>query len=206
VIEGRLVPVVGPQVELKTSTFSLWEGFPVGVRAGRNTLEISRGRPGPKRQAPIINVALDAEFLLGLIGNGQYHQVDGKYGFGVKLHQEALGTVDLIDGIDAQRDGPDRHHLQSLDFTYQEYGSAEGEPRGFTLLFDIVYGNVVSGQRRSRHANVAGQRKWVRCDTPWSMLYDFHEWAVREQSDRPGELLRERLGLDVCRPDAQALS
>jgi hypothetical protein len=196
-------------VKLKTSSFGLWEGFVVGMRAGRDALEISRGSPDSKRQPPIIQLALDAEFLLGLIGNGQYHQVDGKYVFGVELRQEASGTVDLVGGIDAQRDGPDRHHLQSVDFTYQEYASAEGQPRGFTLLFDIVYGDGVSGQRANgwrQHANVTGHRKWVRCDAPWSKLYDFHEWAVREKSDRPGELLLERVGVDVRRPDAQALS
>jgi hypothetical protein len=207
-IPGRLVPVVGPQVELKTSTFSLWEGFDVGVRAHQDHLEISRIRPS-RRDAPIINIALESEFLLHCIGRGHYHELEGKHVFGTKLRQEELGTVDLVYGIDAQRDGPDRHYLRSVEFSYFEEISTSGESTGFYMLFDIVYGEGVPGQGQngwSSHAEVTGHRKWVECAAPWSMLYDFHEWAVRRRSDRPGDVLRNRLGVDIRRPDPEQLS
>jgi hypothetical protein len=206
-IQGRLVPVAGPQVKLKTSTFSLWEGFDVGVRAGRDAIEISRGGVGAKRQPPIIKIELKAEFLLSLIGKGRYHKPRETFVFGVELHQDRLGSVDLVGGIDAQRDGPDRHQLQSVDFSYFEDEGSEG-PRGFILLFDLVYGDGVAGQGRNgwtSHADVTGHRKWVRCDARWSELYQFHEWAIREESSLPGDVLRERLGVDIARPDRQSL-
>lgn len=203
-----MVPVAGPQIKLMTSTFSVWEGHDVQVRAGRETLEIRRDRPDKAAGAPpIIKLELTADYLLGLIGKGGYHPVDGKHVYGVELRQEGRGTVDLVGGMDAQRDGPDRHRLQSLDFSYSEDESAAG-PRGFTLLFDVVYGEGIAGQGCNgwrQHAEVTGHRKWVRCDVPWSELYQFHEWAVREGSDRPGDILRERLGVDIDRPDRKSL-
>ena len=206
-IQGRLVPVVGPQVKLETRTFSLWEGFDVGVRAGRDAVEISRGPLGAKRQPPIIKIQLDAEFLLSLIGKGRYHKVDDTFLYGVELHRDQFGSVDLVGGIDAQRDGPDRHHLQSVDFSYFEDEGSDGS-RGFILLFDLVFGEGVAGQGRNgwtSNADVTGHRKWVRCDVPWSQIYQFHEWAIREESNLPGDVLRERLGVDIARPSRESV-
>lgn len=199
-IGGHLIKIAGRQEELTTSSWFQWLGFDVQVASRADGLWVKR--KGRSSGAPIIRLNITPEYLLSLIGKGRYHKVDGKVVHGSELRQSGEGTVDLVGGIDAQRDGPDQHELQSVAFSY-----FESDDR-FGMLFDIVFGDGIPGKGCngwSVHADVTGQRVWIRCDPFWSELFDLHEWAKQPADiERLREMVREALGFEIDRQPTNA--